>query len=86
MAAVGIPERMMATTVTTKGQVTILKAVRDLLGLQAGDAVAFELAADGRVVLGKVGGERPPSRFEALGGIAGPGPTTDEIMTLLRGD
>jgi AbrB family looped-hinge helix DNA binding protein len=72
--------------VTSKGQVTIPKAVRDLLGLKPGHAVAFELADDGRIVLVKVGGERPPSRFEALLGYAGPGPTTDEIMALTRGD
>jgi AbrB family looped-hinge helix DNA binding protein len=76
----------MATTVTSKGQVTIPKAVRDLLGLKPGNSVAFELAEDGRVVLVKVGGERPPSRFEALLGCAGPGPTTDEIMALTRGE
>jgi antitoxin PrlF len=55
----------MATTVTSKGQVTIPKAVRDLLGLKPGHAVTFELAADGRVVLIPVGVERPPSRFES---------------------
>jgi antitoxin PrlF len=76
----------MATRVTTKGQVTIPKAVRDLLGLRPGNAVDFEVAEDGRVVLVKVGGERPPSRFAALRGFAGPGPTTDEIMALTRGD
>jgi antitoxin PrlF len=76
----------MATTVTSKGQVTIPKAVRDLLGLKPGNAVAFELVGDGRVILVKVGGERPPSRFGALRGFAGPGPTTDEIMALTRGD
>ena len=64
---------------------TIPKAVQDLLGLKPGHAVAFELADDGRVVLVKVGGERPPRRFEALRGVAGPGPSTDEIMALTRG-
>jgi antitoxin PrlF len=74
------------TTITTKGQVRIPKAVRDLLGLKPGNAVAFELANDGRVVLTKVGAERPQSRFEAFRGLAGPGLTTDEIMALTRGD
>jgi antitoxin PrlF len=52
----------MATTVTSKGQVTIPKAVRDLLGLKPGHAVTFELAADGRVVLIPVAmrGQGPP--------------------------
>jgi AbrB family looped-hinge helix DNA binding protein len=76
----------MTTTVTSKGQVTIPKPVRDRLGIKPGSAVSFELAADGRVSLVKVSGDRPISRFEAIRGRAGPGPTTDEIMSLLRGE
>jgi antitoxin PrlF len=76
----------MATRVTTKGQVTIPKAVRERLGINPGDAVDFELAPDGHVVVSKVDGPRPPSRFEALRGRAGPGLTTDEIMALTRGE
>ena len=34
----------MATTVTSKGQVTIPKPVRDRLGIKPGNAVEFELA------------------------------------------
>jgi len=48
----------MPSTVTSKGQVTIPKPVRDRLGIKPGDAVEFELAADGRVVLVKVDGGR----------------------------
>lgn len=76
----------MATTVTSKGQVTIPKPVRDRLGIEPGNAVEFRLEADGKVVLQKVGGAVPKSRFEALRGIAGPGPSTDEIMAMLRGE
>ena len=76
----------MATTVTTKGQVTIPKPARDHLGIKPGNAVEFELAPDGRVVLSKAGGRRPVSRFEALRGRAGKGPSTDEIMALTRGE
>ena len=76
----------MATTVTTKGQVTIPKPVRDRLGIKPGNAVEFELAPDGRVVLVKVGGRRTASRFESLRGRAGKGLTTDEIMALTRGE
>ncbi len=75
----------MATTVTSKGQVTIPKPVRDRLGIAPGDAVAFELAADDRIVLVKVAGERRESRIEALRGAAGPGLSTDQIMALTRG-
>ena len=41
----------MGNTVTTKGQVTIPKQVRDLLGIKPGSSVAFEVAEDGRVLL-----------------------------------
>lgn len=76
----------MPVIVTIKGQVTIPKPVRDRLGIKPGDAIAFELAADGRVVLVKLGARRPRSRFEALRGRAGKGMTTDEIMALTRGE
>jgi antitoxin PrlF len=36
------------------------------------------------VVLTKVGGERPTSRFSVLRGRAGAGLSTDEIMALTR--
>jgi AbrB family looped-hinge helix DNA binding protein len=78
----------MSTTVTSKGQVTIPKPLRDRLGIKTGSAVQFELAADGRVTLRKVG--RGPSkrvsRLEAFRGFAGEGLSTDEIMALTRGD
>jgi AbrB family looped-hinge helix DNA binding protein len=80
----------MATTVTTKGQVTIPKAVRDLLGIEPGSSVTFDIAEDGRVILRKEGSRaadaRPPSRFAKLRGSASAGLSTDEIMALTRGD
>jgi antitoxin PrlF len=76
----------MATAVTSKGQVTIPKPVRDRLGIQPGNAVDFRFEADGRVVLVKVDGARPASRFERLRGRAGEGLSTDEIMALTRGE
>ena len=76
----------MATKLTSKGQVTIPKPVRDHLGIGPGSEVAFRRAADGSIVIEKADGTRPESRFAKLVGIAGPGPTTDEIMALLRGD
>jgi AbrB family looped-hinge helix DNA binding protein len=42
---------MPSTTVTSKGQVTIPKAVRDELGLTEGDRVAFRVLEDGTVVV-----------------------------------
>ena len=76
----------MATNVTTKGQVTIPKPIRDRMGIRPGNAVEFELTPDGRVVLVKVGGEPRVSRFETLRGRAGAGLSTEEIMALTRGD
>ncbi|MDB5655750.1 MAG: AbrB family transcriptional regulator [Tardiphaga sp.] len=76
----------MATTVTSKGQVTIPKPFRDQLGIGPGSQVAFRLADDGSVVIEKADGSKRPSRFEKFVGIAGPGPTTDELMALLRGE
>jgi AbrB family looped-hinge helix DNA binding protein len=69
-----------------KGQVIIPKAIRDRLGVEPGDSVTFDPLADGRVALSKVGGGRPVSRFEALRGFAGPGLSTDQIMSMLRGE
>jgi AbrB family looped-hinge helix DNA binding protein len=76
----------MSTKVTTKGQVTIPKAVRDLLGLKPGSEVKFRYGPNREIILERADGERPPSRFEKLLGHAGPGPTTDEMMKMLRGD
>lgn len=77
----------MATHVTSKGQVTIPKPVRDVMGIKTGTAVEFTLAPDGRVILTKVDAGRPaPSRFARLRGSAGSGMSTDEIMRLTRGE
>ena len=76
----------MATTVTAKGQVTIPKAVRDMLGIVPGSKVDFKRAPDGSIVLVPANDAKPVSRFEKLLGHAGPGPSTDEIMELLRGE
>ena len=42
---------MPTATITSKGQITIPKPVRDELGLQEGDRVAFRVLEDGRVVV-----------------------------------
>ena len=75
----------MSHTVTIKGQVTIPKPVRDILGITAGSKVDFTMAEDGRVVLTKAKTTKPPSRFESLRGRAGPGPSTEDILALTRG-
>ena len=76
----------MATTVTSKGQVTIPKPVRDHLGIGPGSQVAFRRADDGSIIIEKAYGARPPSRFDKAIGSAGPGLSTDELMALLRGE
>lgn len=76
----------MPTTVTRKGQVTIPKLVREHLGIVPGSRVEFRRATDGSIVIEKADGTREPSRFAKLVGIAGPGPSTDEIMVITRGD
>jgi antitoxin PrlF len=76
----------MSTTVTSKGQVTIPKAVRDFLGIRPGSQVEFRRIKDGSVVVVPLDKAPPESRFARLRGQAGVGMTTDEIMALTRGD
>ena len=77
----------MATTVTSKGQVTIPKEVRDLLGIKTGSVVEFQVTATGEVVLrhGRRNATRPARRFARLRGTATVKMSTDEIMALTRG-
>lgn len=42
---------MATATITSKGQATIPKEIRDRLGLQPGDKVDFVVGADGQVVV-----------------------------------
>jgi antitoxin PrlF len=84
--AESVSEAAMPTKVTKDGRITIPTWVRDHLGIEPGTEVAFRLAADGSVVIERADGTRPPSRFAKLVGIAGPGPSTDEIMALTRGE
>ena len=42
---------MSESTLTSKGQITIPKAVREALHLEAGDKVYFDVRPDGTVVL-----------------------------------
>jgi AbrB family looped-hinge helix DNA binding protein len=74
----------MTTTLTSKGQVTIPKPVREFLGLKAGSAVSFELTAAGEVVV-RSAARRPRSRFAKLRGRATVKMTTDELLALTRG-
>lgn len=76
----------MSATVTAKGQVTIPKPVRDLLGIAPGSRVEFRRAADGSIVLVRADESKPASRFARLRGHAGSGLSTAAIMALTRGE
>ncbi|HEV2652924.1 MAG TPA: AbrB/MazE/SpoVT family DNA-binding domain-containing protein [Rhizomicrobium sp.] len=74
----------MTTNMTSKGQVTIPKKVRDAAGLKPGRPVHVRFEA-GKVVL-EAAGKKPQSPFAKVRGTLKGTPTTDEIMKLLRGD
>ena len=77
----------MPTTVTSKGQVTIPKSVRDLMGLQPGSRVSFRRMPDGRIELvAEEQGRAPERPLAGLRGHAGKGLTTDEILAMTRGE
>lgn len=78
----------MATTLTSKGQVTIPKHIRDALKLAPGSSVEFAVNSRGEVVIQKASA-RPsstPDRFDAARGTADVKWRTHELMALLRGD
>ncbi|RFO95692.1 AbrB family transcriptional regulator [Rhodoferax lacus] len=78
----------MSTTLTSKGQVTIPKQIRDALNMLPGSRVNFAVNAEGDVVIHKVGARasRKPDRFEAMRGKADVKWRTDALMSLLRGE
>jgi len=73
------------TTMTSKGQVTVPKRLREALGLKPGSEVVFEYQGNGRAIIRRLG-KAPKSRFEKLRGSLKSDLTTDQIMALLRGD
>lgn len=78
----------MTTTLTSKGQVTIPKQIRDALDMTPGCAVQFAVNREGDVVIHKAGARasRKPDRFEAARGKADVKWRTKDLMALLRGD
>lgn len=58
-----------ATTMTSKGQVTVPREIRDRLGLKSGDKMAFTMLSDGTVVM------RPKTRrlADLAGSLTRPG-------------
>jgi antitoxin PrlF len=78
----------MATNLTSKGQVTVPKKVRDYLGLKPGAPVTFKRLASGEIALlaAKPGTKLRPSKFGKLRGRATVRMRTEEILALTRGD
>jgi antitoxin PrlF len=75
----------MTTNMTSKGQVTVPKPVRDYLGLRAGAAVRFDRLPSGEVVLRPARPDRRrPSRFAKFRGSATARLSTAAIMKLTR--
>ena len=78
----------MTTTLTSKGQVTVPKKIRDYLGLRPGSAVGFTLGRNGEVIVEPVNVAKTTSRkgrFDKLRGTLNTGKSTDALMRLLRG-
>jgi len=68
--------------VTSKGQVTVPKEVREKMGLKPGDEVDFEETQDG-VLISKHIEENP---FEKWRGVDEAEETVEEAMERLRGE
>ena len=79
----------MTTAVTTKGQVTIPKRVRDALGLSPGSQVEFAVNSAGEVILRRadaVTRRARRDRFDHVRGRAEIKWRTDDLMRLVRGE
>lgn len=79
----------MLTTLTSKGQVTIPKHIRDAMRLEPGSQVEFALNAAREIVIipaTKKTKRKQVDRFEAARGTATIKWRTDDLMKLLRDD
>jgi antitoxin PrlF len=76
----------MATNLTSKGQVTVPKKIRDYLGLKPGAAVTFERLDSGEIALKPAHRRAKPklSKFAKLRGRATVSMKTEEILALTR--
>ncbi len=75
----------MSTTITTKGQVTIPKAVRQQLGLRQGMRVAFVVEGDHAVLRPAVPQRALPSSGFGMVQVTGPAlPADFDVATLLK--
>jgi antitoxin PrlF len=69
--------------VTIKGQVTIPRDVREILGIAPETDVEFQ-EDNGRFYIVKASKDKPTSKFNTLRGISTAKMSTDEIMNLTR--
>ena len=78
-----------ATKLTSKGQVTIPKRIRESMNLSPGSKIVFAVNGDGEIVLrkSKPPTRRPIDRFDRALGAAEIklGCPTDEYMAMIRG-
>lgn len=76
----------MPTTITSKGQVTIARHIRDALKLVPASRVDFAVNSEGSVVIQKLGerAQRQADRSEKARGKADVKWRMDELMALLR--
>ena len=73
---------MSVATLTSKGQITLPKPIRDRLGLRAGDRVAFRAREDGAIVM-----EAETLDLRSLRGILKPkrrGVTSEELEEAVK--
>jgi AbrB family looped-hinge helix DNA binding protein len=79
----------MGTTITSKGQVTIPKRIRDSMNLGPGSCVVFDVNDAGEILLRREDGRlaRPRIHLDEVIGSAQNkwNGTTDEYMELIRG-
>lgn len=71
--------------VDENGAITLPAAIRARLRLEAGDRVYMYPSLDRGFILRKAIEDDFTRRLESLRGIAGPGPSTDEMMEMARG-
>ncbi len=72
-------------TMTSKGQVTVPKDIRDALGIGPGSEIEFHLE-EGRVILCRRVRKEALKRWEGYLKGKLPGETVDETMEMLRGE
>ena len=71
--------------VSSKGQVTLPKQVREALGLQAGSELSFEVQP-GHVILRKKVSEGRLARWRGRLREQAAGRSTDDVITEMRGE